>query len=174
MQPRVVDRFLDKSITMPNGCWLWTASMSGHYGYFRGDKTQGAHKWSYEYFIGAVPDGHVCHHTCGNRWCVNPYHIKAVDKIEHAKMHNAKRTHCPQGHEYTETNTRIYIRSDGYEVRKCRKCDKMWSLASYEKNKHKQLAIALKRHREDPEKYRKRSRDSYWKKREEQLGNTRI
>ena len=63
-------------------CWLWTGAMypSG-YGQFRPcrERTRGfglAHRWSYELFIGPIPEGLVVRHTCDVKRCVNPAHLE--------------------------------------------------------------------------------------------------
>jgi hypothetical protein len=36
-----------------------------------------------------------------------------------------RKTHCPEGHLYSEENTRIFIRSNGKTGRLCKKCEKL-------------------------------------------------
>lgn len=126
-------------------CWLWTGALSGgRYGMFatggREGRQVGAHCWSYEHFRKPIPEGyevdHLCHPddgscepaTCMHRRCVNPAHLAAVTGIENNRRstsvcaRNARKTHCPQGHEYTPENTRVKTLPNGGKGRDCKEC----------------------------------------------------
>ena len=67
-----------------DGCWEWTASRNKQntgYGQFgiRG-KIMQAHRVSYTWANGPVPDGLELDHLCRNKVCVNPDHLEAVDR----------------------------------------------------------------------------------------------
>lgn len=79
----LIDRFNKYVSPCPNtGCWFWlgAGAWSG-YGYGRlrlGGKEEGminAHVFSYQTFVGEVPDGLVVRHHCDNPLCVNPDHL---------------------------------------------------------------------------------------------------
>ena len=60
-------------------CWEWPGADSGNgYGRISVDgKTRATHIVAYELFTGTrVPDGMVLDHTCRNRACFNPGHLK--------------------------------------------------------------------------------------------------
>jgi len=107
-----IERFLEKIAISGSGCWEWQAYVDkGGYGKFG---RLYAHRWSYEYFKGRIPDGHHLDHLCQNRKCVNPDHLEAVlPKVNVMRgrgltAENARRTHCVNGHLLDEQNTYVY------------------------------------------------------------------
>lgn len=76
----ILDRFWEK-VEKTDTCWNWTAAiMYKGYGVFGTEtrKIVRAHRFSYELHHGPVsPDVYV-DHTCHNRRCVNPDHLRAV------------------------------------------------------------------------------------------------
>lgn len=98
-------------------CWLWKgAPNNSGYGAIgvAGGRVVPVHRWSYEQFVGPIPDGLHVDHLCRTRMCVNPKHLEAVTQRENTLRGNgfaadeARRTHCPQGHPYDEQNTYRY------------------------------------------------------------------
>lgn len=94
-------------------CWEWLAGKN-HQGYAkfregrRGSKTVHAHRFAYEYFIGQIPEGLQLDHLCNNKSCVNPRHVKPVtgsENVFRAPNRHREKTHCKNGHEFTEENT---------------------------------------------------------------------
>lgn len=62
----------------PNsGCWLWDAGVGkSGYGVFKKDgRSISAHRFSYEEFVGPIPDEMHVLHKCDVRTCVNPDHL---------------------------------------------------------------------------------------------------
>jgi hypothetical protein len=75
------------------GCWIWLLGTRDGYGKERvGHKVGGAHIHSYERHRGPVPDGMVLDHVvCGNRRCVNPWHLEVVTSTVNSRRgRNAK------------------------------------------------------------------------------------
>ena len=66
-----------KYIKEVNGCWLWIGGTRSGYGSFRWkDKYRYAHCVAYEIYCGDIPDGIKVLHTCHNKLCCNPEHLK--------------------------------------------------------------------------------------------------
>ena len=136
--------FVNKIDFSDSGCWLWISSINGSgYGMFYADgKMKKAHRVSYEWFVGPIPNDLVLDHLCRVRNCVNPDHLEPVTQKENTlrgtsvSALNAVKTHCPQGHEYTEENTRI--KQNG--SRDCKVCNR-------ERKKTKEYRLYLSRYR---------------------------
>jgi hypothetical protein len=118
-------------------CWIWTGSKDKKgYGCFRlptgksGGKGVLPHRWSYEHFVGPIPDGmELDHYRCFNPSCVRPSHLKPATSLENSRnprgRHYAVRTHCKFGHEFTPENTiDTYTVYNGrrYKARGCKIC----------------------------------------------------
>lgn len=126
------------------GCWLWSGATQGHvpYGAFRvkGPRRQvKAHRVSYIRAKGLIPDGLTIDHKCRQTLCVNPDHLEAVTHKENIRRQPnflGNRTECPQGHEYTTENTKIYRGS-----RFCRVCHRIKQSEYMTKKKARLLAV---------------------------------
>ncbi|WP_459754187.1 HNH endonuclease signature motif containing protein [Streptomyces sennicomposti] len=104
---------------MKGDCWVYGGRLNQD-GYCRvrhfGRMTMG-HRITWEEFRAPVPDGLTLDHLCRIRACVNPWHLDPVPQRVNARRLVPK-THCPQGHPYTDDN--VYRQRSG--VRYCRTC----------------------------------------------------
>lgn len=116
-----------RRIIKGDGCWEWDGAHTsdGYAESWDGMRPVYAHRIAYELWVGPIPEGYeVDHFVCDNSGCLRPNHLKAVPPRENnmrsrsAAAHNARKTHCPQGHPYDEANTWI----DGLGRRVCRTC----------------------------------------------------
>ena len=118
---RTFVRFVHK-VAFAGECWLWTGAtpIPGHqYGQFRDEHSNRvqAHRWSYEFFVGPIPDGLYVDHLCRNEACVNPQHLQPVTLQENCLrgshivpcVHGGRaRSHCKAcTNEYLRDRARI-------------------------------------------------------------------
>lgn len=119
-------RFVGKiSINPESLCWIWGASRfdNGYGAFWSNGRTTQAHRWSYEFFVGAIPKEKEIDHLCRNRACVNPDHLEAVvHRVNVARGNQGliqrNREQCPDGHPYSIANTW----QDRRGHRHCRAC----------------------------------------------------
>jgi transcriptional regulator with XRE-family HTH domain len=70
----------------PNECWIWEAAKNElGYGLFNREGFWYAHRASYSYYIGEIPDKKFVLHTCDNPPCINPAHLIIGDAKENIK-----------------------------------------------------------------------------------------
>lgn len=127
MDKKLESRFWSK-LKKTDSCWIWTASkdLDGYGRFFLEGRSISSHRFSYEHWNGKIPDELQIDHICRNRACVNPEHMEIVTSKENTLKGsgptavNSRKTHCPQGHEYSEENT---YNSNG--ARTCKICKKL-------------------------------------------------
>lgn len=104
---RDIAEYIRQSVTVDeNDCWNWKHSLNNRgYGLCQRRDWRGlAHRFSYSYFVGEVPDGMQIDHLCMNKACVNPQHLEAVVATENARRERLARF----GRNYT-----VFQQSDG-------------------------------------------------------------
>lgn len=106
-----LERF-EENLCYMGDCIAWAGDSKIGYGVLKinhgkKQKRMMAHKFSWELVNGKVPDGLELDHLCRNPICVNPAHLEPVTHAENIRRWASFITHCPNGHEYNESNTRI-------------------------------------------------------------------
>lgn len=133
------ERFLSKiKINQESGCWEWTGYLTVGYGNIKiGNENFLVHRVSYSIFKNKDISNLIIDHKCRNRKCVNPDHLRVADSFKNTTENsigiasiNLSKTHCLNGHEFTEENTRT--RKDRV-ARNCKKCEQI----RYLKNRNK-------------------------------------
>ncbi len=127
------------------GCWEWTGKIAKDTGYGHHvtccnakHKHHLAHRYSYELYVGKIPEGLCIDHLCRNRKCVNPQHLEPVTMRENILRGNSiaainsKKTHCHKNHKLSGRN--LYITPDGR--RQCKKCS---AIREYNRRHRKEL-----------------------------------
>ena len=138
-QERLRSRIERLAVPDPNsGCWLWSGAVAKNgYGTMTVQKrTRGAHRVSYQAYVGEIPAGWAVDHRCKVRCCVNPAHLEAVTFAENnARSPRVKPLPdtCVQGHQLKPGN--LY-RS---KWRRCAECARVMALASYHRNRKSKL-----------------------------------
>jgi hypothetical protein len=125
-------RLLRKSTMKPGGCWIWNG-WTNHKGYgqtsYEGYNVF-IHRKVFELAHCRLlkTEEFVCH-TCDTRRCWNPAHLFVGDAktnnndcASKGRHHNAVKTHCKFGHEYTEDNIVWKIGEKGNRMRGCKTC----------------------------------------------------
>jgi hypothetical protein len=128
-----LERFETSYVEARDGCWNWQrAKDKDGYGMFKigshKDNTRfmaRAHRWSYEWFVGKIPDGLTIDHLCRNHCCVNPDHLEPVTSALNTRRGaRSIATHCKRGHELTGYNLilRPATKAHPNGMRACREC----------------------------------------------------
>jgi len=92
------ERFWPK-VEKTESCWNWTAAKAPNgYGQLqRKSGTTMAHRIAYELCVGAIPPDLVLDHTCHNRACVNPDHLRAVTQKQNVENLGVVKRHNKSG-----------------------------------------------------------------------------
>lgn len=81
------ERFSEKVRVEENGCWIWQGQIDRH-GYARmsvDNKSVLVHRWAYSQWRGQIQSNLMALHSCHNRDCVNPDHIRPGTAADNMK-----------------------------------------------------------------------------------------
>ena len=94
----IEQRFWAKVEKTP-GCWTWKGSTDGKgYAQIRvNDRIVLAHRLSFEWVHGSIPDGMFIDHICHNRKCVRPDHCRLATNAENQMNLLGARSHSKSG-----------------------------------------------------------------------------
>lgn len=110
-----LQRLDDKILPEPNsGCWLWEGRVieeRGGYGYAHYDKKDHlVHRLIYTLCVGPIPEGYEIDHKCFVRCCVNPAHLRPMERIAHHRMPNRDRLSDEEARRHHNENSRRYYK----------------------------------------------------------------
>lgn len=112
----------------PDGCWSVEGSCAGAYpSFWTGERMEYIHRLMYWLFVGEIPFGQEIDHTCDNKGCPNPRHLKAVTHQENNRRAAHRRATCFRGH--LLDGIRV---NNGVLTRYCLTCNRL-RVAAYKK-----------------------------------------
>jgi len=137
-----VNKLLANTEVSLDGCLRWKGYVSpSGYGMVHLPKfgARRIHRVVWENFVGEIPDGMTLDHLCHTRNCLNRHHLRLATSRDNTLNSetspiaiNARKTHCVNGHEFTEANTTRYMRGN-HMRRECRTCKKQARIARQKK-----------------------------------------
>lgn len=139
--PEFVERFWG-SIKKTDTCWLWAKHLNPSlYGEIKlHGHTRLAHRISYLLLVGPiVPKSLTVDHICRVRHCVRPEHLRLLSNVENIMVgegfsaRNARKTHCPYGHQLDLNRKRAGRPNSAHRV--CSICVRRHARESYERHR---------------------------------------
>ncbi len=97
-QSRPADERFWEKVEKTDACWLWTGCLTDGYGHFSiGVERILAHRLSYEWAVGPIPEGLALDHICHVRRCVRPAHLRLATWKQNAENPSGLRSDNTSG-----------------------------------------------------------------------------
>jgi hypothetical protein len=139
--PKIVEQDI---IPEPNsGCWIWVGAFkdkkTGYGSVSWRKKAWAVHRLVFTLLRKRISKKLDIDHLCRNPGCCNPDHLEPVTRGENIRRgvgvapNNLRKTHCPQGHEYTPENTYFWAKQ-----RFCRACSRVYKKNYEIEKKHQE------------------------------------
>lgn len=110
-------------------CWIWMATVNnqGYGQFYLGAKNRLAHRVAYLIQNGELDPELSVDHICRTRLCQRGSHLRLMSAVDNTLIgnspaaKNARKTHCFNGHLFTESTT-VYQKVGDRITRHCRVC----------------------------------------------------
>jgi hypothetical protein len=119
----MMERFISK-VEKTESCWNWKGATRGKndYGAVKVDgKVVSVHKLFYIKYKGEIPAKLLVSHTCHNKLCVNPDHLKLVTAKENHSDAVQRGTIKPQKNEHLKVHPSQSAYRNGCRCEGCKK-----------------------------------------------------
>lgn len=131
-EPKYIERIRNRVLVDRRGCWVWQGKTDGK-GYgrlyyplkFGAREFPRVHRVTYFMVFGKMPKL-LDHFFCDNKSCCNPFHVRPETFANNVLRGtgptaiNKRKTHCPQGHEYSAENIKWV--GANKQNRRCKAC----------------------------------------------------
>lgn len=87
-------------------------------------RPEGAHRLAVVFDGREIPAGYEAHHTCSNRGCVNPAHLRVMTKADHTRE-DRRWSHCKRGHPLAGDNLAVIESGKWKGKRYCKECNRL-------------------------------------------------
>lgn len=155
------------------GCWEWVGgrTVDGYGVAKRRGRQAGAHRWSYEAFVGPIPAGMYVCHSCDNPPCVNPDHLwlgTPTDNVQDA-LRKGRRITLRAERRPTTPLPRVTAKGGNAAKTQCPRCGSTYSTAKdgkrfcYPCKKENSNRAARRRRAEGRHAPRARTQQGYWR-----------
>lgn len=121
---QVLDNYWSR-VEKTDNCWHWTGPYNhkGYGAFFANGEHWRAHRLAWTFANGEIPDGMHVMHTCDNRKCVNPAHLRVGTPMENEHDKISKGRNCRGERVNGAVLTEAIVR----QIRSSNRSDKDWA-----------------------------------------------